>query len=601
MTEFYPPPEKRHILTIAMEDYFHVGAFNQFIQQEQWYRFPTRFEQNTHKALDLLDTFHIKATFFVLGWIADKQPDIIREVVRRGHEIASGGYYHRSVRQMTREEFRKDLARSREALERAGGAQVLGYRVAHQWLEPIDMWALDVLAEEGYAYDSSILPSGKTFQVEPQARFVHRRRCGTGQIWEIPLSTWSFAGWNLPIAGGNYFRQFPHTFVKRAVKRWHENYAAPFVMYFHVWELDLEQPKIGAASSLTRIRHYRNLEKMRWVLEEYFSTYHFSGVAETLGLTPATMEPSPQLLAEKPVLELRSTLENTNGLASRAKSVNGDGRHRMPVSVVVPCFNEELVLPYLANTLRSVEDMLGQEYDLHFIFVDDGSSDGTWSSLQQQFGTQGNCSLVRHLRNQGVAAAILTGIRSAATDIVCSIDCDCTYDPHELKNMLPLLSDGVDLVTASPYHPQGKVLNVPGWRLSLSKTASFLYRRVLPQRLYTYTSCFRVYRKKAITDLTLHEQGFLGIAELVGQLGLQNSQIVEHPAILEVRVLGHSKMKVLRTVFGHLRLLTRLLRQRVVGKSNRERTNYNQSPTLISPAALVTVSPISSVKEKHHE
>jgi glycosyltransferase involved in cell wall biosynthesis len=271
------------------------------------------------------------------------------------------------------------------------------------------------------------------------------------------------------------------------------------------------------------------------------------------------------------------------------------------VSIVVPCFNEELVLPYLANTLRRVEEKLSQEYELYFIFVDDGSSDGTWHSLRQQFGAQRNCFLVRHPENRGVAAAILTGIRSAETDIVCSIDCDCTYDPHELKNMLPLLAEGVALVTASPYHPHGKVLNVPGWRLSLSKAASFLYRRVLPQRLYTYTSCFRVYRKKAIMDLVLREQGFLGIAELVGQLGLRNAQIVEHPAVLAVRVLGDSKMKVLRTVFGHLRLITRLLLQRVTGRKKSQESNETQPPALLSPTALVTVSPLLPAKEKLHE
>lgn len=601
MTELRPPPDRRHILTIAMEDYFHVGAFNQLIQQEQWYRFPTRFEQNTRKALDLLDRFHIKATFFVSGWIADKQPDIVREVVRCGHEIASSGYYHRSIQQMTREEFREDLARSRHALERASGTQVLGYRVAHEWLAPTDLWALDVLAEEGYAYDSSILPHGRTFHATPELRFVHRRRCNSGQIWEIPLSTWSFAGWNLPIAGGNYFRQFPHTFIKHAVKRWHRTCEAPFVMYFHVWELDTEQPKIGAASALTRIRHYRNLEKMHWVLEDYFRTYHFAGVAETLGLTPTVVEPPLPTLHEQPSITVRSAEVPPNGSAMPLETTGDSGRQRVAVSIVVPCFNEELVLPYLANTLRSVEETLSREYELYFIFVDDGSSDGTWSSLQQQFGARPHCSLVRHLENRGVAAAILTGIQSATTDIVCSIDCDCTYDPHELKNMLPLLTEGVDLVTASPYHPQGKVLNVPNWRLSLSKAASFLYRRVLPQRLYTYTSCFRVYRRNAILALSLREQGFLGVAELVGQLGLRNAHVIEHPAVLAVRVLGHSKMKVLRTVLGHLRLLSRLLFQRVVGKRKNQKAEAAQPPALLSHTALVPVSPLPSAKEKPHE
>jgi len=563
-----PPfcPVKRHILTIAMEDYFHVGAFNQLIQRGQWYRFPTRFEQNTLRTLDLLDRFNIRATFFVLGWIADRQPDIVREVVKRGHEIADRGYYHRSVHQMTPTEFREDLARSRAALERASQRKVLGYRVAHQWFTPADLWALDVLAEEGYAYDSSIVPLEKSFRADAESRFVHLHRSGEKQIWEFPLSTSTFAGWRVPIAGGNYFRQFPHTLVKKAVRHWDHAYDAPFVMYFHVWELDPEQPRINVASRLARIRHYRNLDKMKWVLEDYFTKYQFVGIAEYLSLSTIlkevstltvehALQPGFSLVAETPT----ETEEMPADIPSLTKT---------SISIVVPCFNEELVLPYLANTLKSVEATLGKAYALQFVFVDDCSIDGTWTSLQQLFGSHQNCTLVRHLHNQGVAAAILTGIRQAKTEIVCSIDCDCTYDPHELSNMLPLFTEGVDLVTASPYHPQGQVVNVPAWRLSLSKIASFLYRRVLPQKLATYTSCFRVYRKSVVAALELEERGFLGIAEMVGKLSLRGANIVEHPAVLEVRVLGHSKMKVAKTIVGHLRLLTRLLTLRIQKRNN---------------------------------
>ncbi|HKB40211.1 MAG TPA: glycosyltransferase, partial [Gemmataceae bacterium] len=142
---------------------------------------------------------------------------------------------------------------------------------------------------------------------------------------------------------------------------------------------------------------------------------------------------------------------------------------------------------------------------------------------------------------------------------VCSIDCDCTYDPHEAAKMVPLLTEGVDVVTASPYHPDGQVRNVPCWRLFLSKLSSFLYRRVLRQKLYTYTSCFRLYRRSAVVGLNVRETGFLGVAEILGKLDLKGSRIVEFPAVLEVRMLGRSKMKTLRTILGHLRLMNRLL------------------------------------------
>jgi glycosyltransferase involved in cell wall biosynthesis len=169
--------------------------------------------------------------------------------------------------------------------------------------------------------------------------------------------------------------------------------------------------------------------------------------------------------------------------------------------------------------------------------------------------------------NKGVAAGIMTGIKSAETEIVCSMDCDCTYDPHELANMIPLLTENVDLVTASPYHKSGSVRNVPEWRLFLSKGASFLYRRALRSKLDTYTSCFRVYRRASVIDLDIKEKGFLGVAELLGKLDLKGGKILEFPATLEVRLFGFSKMKTARTIFGHLKLLTRLSKERVFGKS----------------------------------
>jgi hypothetical protein len=157
-----------------------------------------------------------------------------------------------------------------------------------------------------------------------------------------------------------------------------------------------------------------------------------------------------------------------------------------------------------------------------------------------------------------VAAAILSGIGRAETEIVCSMDCDCTYDPHQLRSLIPMLTDGVDMVTASPYHREGLVRNVPRWRLFLSKSLSSMYRLVLHHRLATYTSCFRVYRRNAMLGLQVREGGFLGVAEMLGRLDLQGGRIVECPAVLEARLLGHSKMKTLRTILGHLRLLIRL-------------------------------------------
>lgn len=232
---------------------------------------------------------------------------------------------------------------------------------------------------------------------------------------------------------------------------------------------------------------------------------------------------------------------------------------KTPITIVVPCFNEEANLLHLRNSLRSVRQYLAENYKVHLVLVDDHSTDQTWPSLQLLFANEPDCKLLGQPINAGVAATILTGIRCAQTEIVCSVDCDGTYDPHQLEKLLPLLTEGVDLVTASPYHPLGRAFNVPAWRLVLSRTASALYRRVLRNKLHTYTSCFRVYRRSAVLRLELSEGGFLGVAELIGKLDQRGSTIVECPAILEARILGRSKMKTLQVIVGHFRLMSRLL------------------------------------------
>jgi len=570
---------KHNILTVLLEDYFHVEAFNRIIESKQWYRFETRFEENTLNTLDLLDRFQIKATFFVLGWIADRQPQIVKEVARRGHEIASRGYFHRSIREMTPAEFRDDLKRAREALNQAADTEILGYRAAKRWSDPSDLWGLDILAEEGYSYDSSVVPNPLSGKSASARRFAYKHSHNEHSIWELPISTVRIGPLLLPV-GGNFIRQFPHTLIKKAVEGLHRHEQSPFVMYFHVWELDQIQPRIEGASKLMKIRHYRNLQKMPWILEDYFTKYNFSSAADYLGLRNSTVSSAsngqqPYQLVSEAVAE-----ESVNPQTKKDATAS----EKLPVTIVVPCFNEELVLPYLANTLKSVENSLSENYDLRFVFVDDGSSDKTFEGLQTLFGGLQKSDCVRHSKNQGPAAAILTGIANAQTEVVCSIDCDCTYDPHELAQMIPLLTTGVDLVTASPYHPEGQVRNVPKWRLSLSRGASILYRRVLHQKLHTYTSCFRVYRKSTVTGLSLANKGFLGVAEILGKLDLRGAKIVEYPTTLELRLFGRSKMKVARTIAGHLGLMTRLLRMRFINKLRAEQ------PILHDPTKKIKIS-----------
>jgi polysaccharide deacetylase family protein (PEP-CTERM system associated) len=542
------PQNKKHLLTVLVEDYFHVGAFENLIHQRNWTNFEARFEKNTLKALDLLDEFNTKATFFVLGWIAEQNPHIVREIVARGHEIASRGFYHRSLRHLTPEEFREDVRKTNRILEDTAGQKIVGYRAAEKLDYTKDAWILDVLAEENFSYDASFLPTQKDAK---EKRFANQVHANGKAIWEFPYSTRNLGVGLMPISGGNYFRQIPHTLMRHAVEDWHKRYDEPFVLYFHVWELDPEQPRISAASNYNRIRHYRKLDKMEWVIKEYLGKYKFTTGADFLGLKDELRITNYELRDANPVLKIaESKIENL----------------KSKISIVIPCYNEEASLPYLANTLRSVEANLRENYQPEFIFVDDASTDKTFDKLNELFGECENVEIIRHETNKGVAAGIMTGLNAAETEIVCSMDCDCTYDPHELERMIPLLTDDIDLVTASPYHQSGGVRNVPEWRLFLSKGASFLYRRALRSKLDTYTSCFRVYRRSSVVDLKIKEKGFLGVAELLGKLDLNGGKIVEYPAVLEVRLFGFSKMKTARTIFGHLRLLSRLSKERLFGK-----------------------------------
>ena len=528
---------KSHLLTIGLEDYFQGKALAGVVDRGNWPRFETRIEKNTLAALTLLDCWKAKATFFVTAATAISCPAILREIVGRGHALGSAGVTGRSFRELHRTDLREELRRSKDRIEACSGVRVHGYRVADRRLTPRDLWALEILAEEGFSYDSSLSPSGFRFRAEPWRAVPHKIRLGDRDLWEFPLPALNVAGCHVPISGGNYFRQFPERFVNSAVAHWVRTHDLPFLMYFRIWDLDPDQPKITAAPFLARIRHYRNAQRMPGMVAEFLQRYRFTSVETFLDL------PMAAALPEAPLASVATSRERAAG-----------GK---PVSIVIPCFNEETALPYLANTLRVLRERMEGSYGLQFILVDDGSSDGTWDALARIFGADPQFKLLRHACNEGVAAAILTGIREAGTEVVCSMDCDCTYDPLELRNMIPLLADGVDLVTASPYHPRGSVVNVPAWRLALSKTASRMYGMALRQPLHTYTSCFRVYRKSAVTRLQLRETGFLGVAEVLGEMALDGSRIVEHPARLETRMFGHSKMRLARTSAGHLRLMLR--------------------------------------------
>ncbi|HWF07887.1 MAG TPA: DUF3473 domain-containing protein [Bryobacteraceae bacterium] len=544
-------PRRTHVLTIALEDYFHGAAFRGLIHPRSWGRFETRFEKSAMAALELLSRSGSRATFFANEWIARQRPGVLGEIIRQGHEIALSGVGDLSFRFLKPGELRNRLRRGKASLEQACGHGILGYRQSDVLLRPKDLWAFEVLAEEGFLYDSSLSPTAWAFYGQPWRRFVHRHKFGPRQFWEFPLSSQSLAGAMIPFAGGNYFRQYPESLVRWSIRSWEAMHQDPLILYFRLWDLDPEQPHIETGSFVREMRHYRNGPRMVRMIGELFERYRFDSIAGTLGMSQAPVRVMPALV---------------NPSQARSDSPEAADARR-PVSVIIPCYNEEATIPYLARALEELRTELTPRYDAQFILVDDGSTDNTWARLNESFGPSDaghDHLLIRHEVNRGVAAAISTGLQHAR-EIACSMDCDCSYDPRELCPMLDQLTDGVDLVTASPYHPEGHVSNVPSWRVGLSRGASLLYQVITGRKLYTFTSCLRVYRRSAALAMPLKHGGFLGVAELAGKFAVSGRRIVEHPATLELRLFGQSKMKIVRTIGGHLGLMATLVRARISG------------------------------------
>ena len=257
----------QHVLTVTLEDYYHVKAFNRLIHSGQWYRFENRLERNTDRTLDLLDETKSKATFFVFGHLAESMPELVRKIMDRGHEVGSRGMYPRDIAQLTPDELLVDLQRSKEAVEKASGHTVRGFRAGEIWNNPDDLWILDLIAEAGYQYDSSFCPWMRRAKDRPDLLLTHRRTVGDRDLWVFPVSSFSMLGWRLPL-GGNFLRQFPRPMVRHELKRWASSLAVPLVTYFNVWEIDPDQPRIEAAPFLQRIRQYRNLDQMYGLLQE---------------------------------------------------------------------------------------------------------------------------------------------------------------------------------------------------------------------------------------------------------------------------------------------------------------------------------------------
>ena len=253
----------RNALSVDVEDWFQVGAFERVIDRAAWETLPRRVEANTDAVLALFDEAGVKATFFTLGWVAERHPALIRRIAEAGHEIASHGLDHQRVFTMDAPAFRADIARARKALEDASGRRVTGYRAPSFSIDARTPWAHEVLAEEGYAYSSSVAPVAHDhYGWRDSPRFAWRPIPGA-ELIELPVTTVDVAGRRMAAGGGGFFRLLPYAFSNWAVGRVNRAEARPAIFYFHPWEIDPAQPRVADASLKSKLRHYTNLSIMR--------------------------------------------------------------------------------------------------------------------------------------------------------------------------------------------------------------------------------------------------------------------------------------------------------------------------------------------------
>ena len=270
-----------HFFSVDVEEHFQVSAFDGVLSRSGWDAQPSRVEANTDRLLELLARFNAHGTFFTLGWVAERHPALVRRIVAAGHEIASHSWWHRRVTTLTREEFREDIRSSKRVLEQLTGRPVRGFRAPSFSIVPGTEWALDLLLEEGYAYDSSLFPIRRPGYGYPAAAHHphHIFRPG-GTLLELPPATTSLLGLRLPAAGGGYLRQFPLGLIRRAFRE-HARDEQPGMFYIHPWELDPDQPRLPVGW-LTRVRHYRGLDRTVPRLEQLLAEFRFTSVERWL-------------------------------------------------------------------------------------------------------------------------------------------------------------------------------------------------------------------------------------------------------------------------------------------------------------------------------
>ncbi len=277
-----------HALTIDVEDYFQVTGFERQISRDDWDHYPSRVVPNTVRLLEILDAQRVHATFYIMGWIADRFPQLVRDIHRAGHEIGSHSYWHRLIYHLSPDEFRRDLRDSRDRLSDLTGEPVTAYRAPSFSVTRDSTWALEILAEEGFESDSSVVPARHDrYGIPGSPRQIYRIETPAGALWEFPPSVVGVAGVRLPVSGGGYFRLYPLSWTLHWLRQI-EASGRPFLIYLHPWEIDPDQPRLRAGSCVARFRHRVNLHQTETKLTSLLTTFRFGRVCDVLNICAAS-------------------------------------------------------------------------------------------------------------------------------------------------------------------------------------------------------------------------------------------------------------------------------------------------------------------------
>jgi polysaccharide deacetylase family protein (PEP-CTERM system associated) len=273
-------------MSIDVEDYYQVENFKDVIKKNFWGKFESRVEKNTYKIIETLDIFQLKATFFILGWIAEREKNLIKTIHESNHEVASHGYSHDLIYCQTHKHFREDIRKSKRILEDIIGEEVIGYRAPSYSITKKSLWSIDILIEEGFKYDSSIFPTiHDRYGIADAKRFPYKlQNTNENFLDEFPPSTFRFLGKNIPISGGGYFRFFPYRFTKWAFTQINKRENKPFIFYIHPWEFDQNQPKIKA-NKLLMLRHYYGIDKTEKRFMRLLNDFKFDTIRNVLKST----------------------------------------------------------------------------------------------------------------------------------------------------------------------------------------------------------------------------------------------------------------------------------------------------------------------------